>query len=140
MKKIYSKENLEGLVYDLIKYLYKTRDYLGDRLSKDVFIYCKNKRYSVDEENSNLNLSNIPVYIEKNMKMQDYFDYYNKRTITIAMESRLREYLYCYDVPGCEKVAEKISEIFKKHGFYYDFGESWSLIAYEDKTLNMKDE
>ena len=136
MKKIYSKENLEGLVFDLIKYLYKTKDYYGERLSKDIYFYSMNKRYSVDEKNYNFKLLNIPIYIEENIKVKDYFEFCNKKSLTIAMESRLHEYLYNYDVPGCEEVSEKVDEIFKKHGFYYDFGANWYLIAYEDKKTN----
>lgn len=129
MKNIYSEKNLEGFVFDLMKYLYKTKDYYGERLSNDVLIYSMNKRYYVDEEKSNFKLSNIPVCIEENIKMEDYFEFCNKKTLALSMDSRLNEYLYYYDVPGCKEVAEKITKIFNKHGFYYEFGTNWYLYA-----------
>ncbi len=129
MRDIYSEKNLNGLVFDLIKYLYRTKDYNEERLSEDVFIYIMNKRYYVDDKKTNFKLLNIPVCIEENVKMEDYFEFCNKKTLTLSMDSRLNEYLYYYDVPGCKEVADKISEIFKKHGFYYDFGSNWYSIA-----------
>ncbi len=129
MRDIYSEKNLNGLVFDLIKYLYRTKDYNEERLSEDVFIYSMNKRYYVDDKKTNFKLLNIPVCIEENVKMEDYFEFCNKKTLTLSMDSRLNEYLYYYDVPGCKEVEDKISEIFKKHGFYYGFGSNWYLIA-----------
>ncbi len=129
MRDIYSEKNLNGLVFDLIKYLYRTKDYNEERLSEDVFIYSMNKRYYVDDKKTNFKLLNIPICIEENVKMEDYFEFCNKKTLTLSMDSRLNEYLYYYDVPGCKEVADKISKIFKKHGFYYDFGSNWYLIA-----------
>ena len=129
MRDIYSEKNLNGLVFDLIKYLYRTKDYNEERLSEDVFIYSMNKRYYVDDKKTNFKLLNIPICIEENVKMEDYFEFCNKKTLTLSMDSRLNEYLYYYDVPGCKEVADKISKIFKKHGFYYDFGSNRYLIA-----------
>ena len=130
-KDIYSSENLESFVYDLIKYLYKTKDYYGERLSKDVLIYSMNKCFYVDENEYTKKINDIPVYIKENINVEDCLEYYNKESLTISMDSRLNEYLYYYDVEGCKEVSEKIDKIFKKHGFYYDFGTSYILIAYE---------
>ncbi len=129
MKNIYSNSNLKSLVFDLIKYLYKTKDYYDERLSNGVVIYSMNKTYEVSLERCNYNLGNIPIFIEENMKIEDYFEYYYPNTLVLSMDSRLCEYLYYYDVPDCEKVADKISKIFNKHGFYYDFGSNWYLYA-----------
>lgn len=126
---IYSKKNLEGLVFDLIKYLYKTKDYYDERLSEDVLIYSMNKMYCVDQDKCNLKIRNIPVYVEDNVKMEDYFEHCNKKTLALSMDARLNEYLYYYDVPGCKEVSDKVSKIFEKHGFYYDFGSNWYLFA-----------
>jgi len=130
-KDIYSKNNLENFVYDLIKYLYKTKDYYDERLSKNVLIYSMNKRFSVNENEYNKKINNIPVRIEENIDVEEYLEYYNKESLTMCMESRLMEYLYNYDVAGCKEVSKKINNIFKKYGFYYDFGTSYILIAYE---------
>ena len=129
MSNIYSKENLESLVFDLIKYLYHTRDYKDERLSKDVLIYSMNKLYYVSDEKHNFMLNNIPVCIEENVKMEDYFEYCNNKTLALSMDSTLCEYLYYGDFIGAEEVQKKVNEIFKKHGFYYDFGSSWYLYA-----------
>ena len=129
-KDIYSKENLESLVYSLIKYLYRTKDYYGERLSKDVMIYSMDKIYYIDERKiPNLYLGKVPVCVEENFKIEDYFEYYNNKTLALSMESRLSEYLYNYDVPDCEEVSDRISKIFEKHGFYYEFGANWYLYA-----------
>lgn len=129
---IYSKENLEGLVFDLIKYLYKTKDYKNtyehDRLSKDVLIYSMNKRYYVGEEKANYMLGKIPVHIE-DINMKEYFEYCDEKTLTLSMDSILIEYLYYGDVPNATIVQNRVSDIFEKHGFYYDFGSNWYIFA-----------
>ena len=129
MKDIYNKENLEKLAFDLIKYLYKTKDYNEQRLTKNVFIYSMNKVYYVSKENSNFMLNNIPIIIEDNVKMEDYFEFYNAKTLTLSMDSTLCDYLYYGDVLGAKDVQNRIRNIFKKHGFYYDFGSNWYLFA-----------
>ena len=129
MKNIYSNSNLKSLVFDLIKYLYKTKDYCDERLSSGVVIYSMDKTYEVSLERCNYKLGNIPILIEENMKIEDYFEHYYPNTLVLSMDTRLCEYLYYYDVPDCEKVTDKISKIFNKHGFYYDFGSNWYLYA-----------
>lgn len=134
-KGIYSKDNLQSFVYDLIYYLYYTKDYNNERLSNDVIIYSMNKCFYVDEDNYNQIINNIPIHIEKNVKVKDYLEYYNKDTLTLSMDSTLNEYLYYYDIEGCEEVSNKVSDIFEKHGFYYDFGASYILKAEEKPQL-----
>ena len=129
MKDIYSKENLEKLVFDLIKYLYKTKDYNGDRLSKDVLIYSMDKCYYVSKEKENFKINNIPICIEENVKMEEYFEFCNTKTLALSMDSKLCEYLYYGDFLGAEEVQNKIRKIFQNHGFYYDFGSCWYLYA-----------
>ncbi len=130
---IYSKENLEGLVFELIKYLYKTKDYKDtydrDKLSKDVLIYSMNKVYYVSEEKSNFKLGKIPICIEENINIEEYFEHIDKSPLVLSMDSILCEYLYYGDVPNGIIVRNRISDIFKNHGFYYDFGSSWYLFA-----------
>lgn len=130
-KNIYSKENLESFVFDLLKYLYRTRDYYDERLSKDIYIYSMNKRYYIDEDNFDIMAGKAPIHIEDNVKVEDYFEYYTKESLTLSMDARLNEYLYYYDVPGCVEVADRVDKIFKKHGFYMDFGTNYLLLAYE---------
>ena len=88
-----------------------------------------NKVYYVSKENSNFMLNNIPIIIEDNVKMEDYFEFYNAKTLTLSMDSTLCDYLYYGDVLGAKDVQNRIRNIFKKHGFYYDFGSNWYLFA-----------
>lgn len=133
-KGIYSKENLESFVYELLQYLYKTKDYFDDRLSNDVMIFSMNNLYYVDEDKCKKRIKNIPICVEENVPVEEYLEYYNKDALTLCMDSRLCEYLYYYDVPGCEEVAKKVEEIFEKHGFYSEFGTNIILIAEEIKN------
>ncbi len=136
MENIYSKENLEGLVFDLIKYLYNTKDYNDERLSEGVLIYSMNKCYYVSKEKANFMLKNIPICIEENIKMEEYFEFCNSKTLVLSMDSILCEYLYYGDVPDSQKVRKKITNIFEKHGLYYDFGSCWYIFA---ESLNRHD-
>lgn len=133
-KGIYSKENLESFVYELFEYLYNTRDYFDERLSKDVLIYSMNKLYYINEDKCREKINGLPLCVEDNVLVEEYLEYYNKKSLTLCMDSRLHEYLYNYDVPGCEEVAKRVEQIFEKHGFYSDFGTSIILIAEESKN------
>lgn len=130
---IYSNENLEGLVFDLFKYLYNTKDYREtyerDKLSRNVFIYSMNKLYYIDEEKANFKLGKIPICIEDNIDMEEYFEYCDKKTLTLSMDSILCEYLYYGDVANAVIVQNRVSDIFENHGFYYDFGSNWYIFA-----------
>lgn len=132
---IYSNKNLEGLVFDIIKYLYNTKvnnDEFGIdkiRLSENVLIYSMNKVYYVSEENPNLKLGKIPICIEDNVNMEEYFEYCDKNTLSLSMDSILCDYLYYGDVFKADVVRKNVSDIFEKHGFYYEFGSSWYIFA-----------
>lgn len=133
-KDVYSKENLESFVYDLLVYLYKTKVENGSndevRLSEDIYICSMNKCYSIDEEKPSIVIKNTPIRIEDNVNVADYFEYYNENTLTLAMDSILCDYLYYYDVPGCEEIADTVFGIFEKHGFHHDFGNSTTVYAW----------
>lgn len=135
---LYSEENLEGLVNDIFFYLYNTKSYRAkdsytysdERLSDDVMIYTLNKRYTVREEDHTYKIKNTPIFVEENIKVEDYVEYYNKRTLTLVMDSILCEYLYYKDVEDSDIVSKKIDDIFLKHGFYVEFGSSSSIFAW----------
>lgn len=137
-KGIYSKENLESFVYDLFKYLYSTRDYEKERLSENVLIYSMNKCFYVSEKDYTKKVNNIPIKIDESRKVEEDLDYYNKDTLTICMDSRLCEYLYYYDIPGCKEVSEKVNNIFLEHGFILDFGASYIAIAIDPNKCSIK--
>lgn len=130
---VYSEENLKGLVFDLIKYLYSVKDYVDGlercRLSENVLIYTMNRIYYVDEKNPNFKIGKIPIHIEENVDVEEYFDYCDKDTLTLSMDSILCEYLYYGDFPGASTVIKKVNNIFEKHGFDYEFGSSWYIYA-----------
>jgi hypothetical protein len=125
---MYDKK-LDKFAFELLKYLYKTYDYYGDRLSTDVLIFCNNKKYYVDEDNYTKKIKGIPICTKDNVRVEEYLKYYEKDSLNFVMESRLCEYLYYYDVDGCEEVTEEINKIFKKYGYYLDFGSEISVKA-----------
>lgn len=125
---MYNKK-LDKFAFELLKYLYKMYDYDGDRLSTDVFVFCNNNLYYIDENKCCKKNKRIPIYVEKNVKVEDYLEYYEKDSLNFVMEARLCEYLYYYDVEGADKVSNKIKKIFKKYGYYLDFGTSISVMA-----------
>lgn len=137
-EKLYSKENLEGLVNDLFNYLYNTKSYRADnsytyeseKLSDDVMIYTLNKRYMVDDENYTYKFKNVPISVEDNIKVEDWVEYYNKKTLTLVMDSILCEYLYYNDVEDSDVVSKKVYDIFEKHGFNIEFGNSCIIFAW----------
>lgn len=129
---MYNKK-LDKFAFELLKYLYKTYDYDGDRLSTDVFVFCNNNLYYIDEKKCRKKIRRIPIFVEKNVKVEDYLEYYEKDSLNFVMEARLCEYLYYYDVEGADKVSNKIKRIFKKYGYYLDFGSSISVMAKKNK-------
>jgi hypothetical protein len=129
---MYDKK-LDKFALYLLKYLYKTYDYYGDRLSTDVLVFCNNKMYNVDEDNYTKKIKGIPLCIKDNVKVKDYLKYYEQDSLNFIMEGRLCEYLYYYDVEGCKKVANKIYKIFKKYGYHLDFGSSISVKACKNR-------
>lgn len=139
---IYSKENLEGLINEVLYYLYHKRSYVDKRLSNCVLLYAFNKRYSVDCENHTFTYTykDVPILVEENMNVEDYHDYYNKKAVTMCIEGRLNEYLYFQDVPESEEVTEAIWDIFKKHGFYYEFGDCCTIYCEEFPKASNKDD
>lgn len=67
-------------------------------------------------------------YEGKNPK--DYFEYANPDTLSMSFEGALNHVLNAY-VRGWAKLENQFTELFEKHGFYYEMGYSWSLSAYE---------
>lgn len=120
-------KRLEKFAIELLKYLYKTKDYDDERLSIDVFVFCNNKKYYVDYNEKNL--ENFPLRIEENVDVSEYLEFYEKDSLNVIMEGRLQEYLYYKDVKDSDKVIKKVTQIFKKYGYYYDFGTSITLMA-----------
>lgn len=110
---MYNKK-LDAFAFELLRYLYKTDDYYGDRLSTDVLVFCNNKKYCVDEDNYTKKIKGVPLNIEDDVKVEEWLTYYEKTSLNFVMESRLCEYLYYYDADGCEEVTKKIKRIFKK--------------------------
>ena len=106
---------------------------MNERLSENVLFYSMDKLYYVSDTKHNSMIDSIPVCIEENIKMEDYFEHYNNKTVTISMDSRLSEYLYNGDCNGAKEVQEKVSKIFENHGFYYDFGSNWYIYAKPSK-------
>ena len=109
-------KRLEKFAIELLKYLYKTKDYDDERLSIDVFVFCNNKKYYVDYNEENL--EKFPLRIEENVDVSEYLEFYEKDSLNVIMEGRLQEYLYYKDVKDSDKVIKKVIQIFKKYGYY----------------------
>ena len=67
-------------------------------------------------------------YEDKNPK--DYFEYANPDTLSMSFEGALNHVLNAY-IPGWAVLEEEFSEIFKRHGYYYEMGHAWNLSVYE---------
>ena len=70
------------------------------------------------------------LYEYEDMNPKDYFEYANPNTLSMSFEGSLNHVLNGY-VYGWGRLVDKFEHLFKKHGFYYEFGNSWNLSVYE---------
>ena len=129
-KYIYSNENLEGLLKEIIIFLWKYELYDG------VSIYTMNKRYSFYDLSNDLPKilfdNKIPIYLENNIDVKEFIEYSNPKTLTLVMEGELNEYLYYRDVYDERNIYSKITKIFEKYGFYMEIGSCYAVYAEEN--------
>jgi len=129
-KYIYSNENLEGLLKEIINFLWKYELYDG------VSIYTMNKRYSFYDLSNDLPKilfdNKIPIYLENNIDVKEFIEYSNPKTLTLVMEGELNAYLYYRDVYDERNIYSKITKIFEKYGFYMEFGSNCVIYAEEN--------
>lgn len=70
------------------------------------------------------------LYEYENKNPLDYFEYANPKTLSMSFEGPLNHVLNGY-VRGWVKLEHQFGKLFKKYGYYYELGYSWSLSAYE---------
>lgn len=115
----------EKLAKDIINFL------LEHELFDDAFVYVNGKRYGTYDGKHYYYGSNSwnDVYVEDNKNPKDYFQYAGDY-LSMSFEGPLYDVVNCYfDIPGNQKLEAEFSNIFHKHGFYYELGHSWSLTA-----------
>lgn len=114
------------MIFEFLKYLDNTIDYDDDKLSKGVVFYDKDGNYSVsNNDNFDIMYDNIKIKYESSPVFNEMFNDYNKSEMAVSMDCKLNEYLYNYDVPGCEKICNDLDKLFEKYGYFIDFGSNW---------------
>ena len=114
----------EKLARDIIDWLLKKE------IFDDTFIYVNGKRYGTYDGEKNYNYGTNSwddVYVEENKNAKDYFEYAGPY-LSMSFEGPLYDLLN-YGFEWNSHAEEELNEIFKKHGFYYELGNSWNLTA-----------
>lgn len=70
------------------------------------------------------------LYEYENKNPLDWFEYANPDTLSMSFEGPLYHVLNGY-VRGGYKIEEQLQKLFKKYGYYFDYGHAWNLSAYE---------
>lgn len=116
----------ESLAMDIYKWC-KTNNLWGDNI-----IYFNEKAWSSSSEwgNEQGKYVDEDLYEYENKNPLDYFEYANPKTLSMSFEGTLNHVLNGY-VRGWTKLEHQFSKLFKKYGYYYELGYSWSLSAYK---------
>lgn len=98
----------------------------------DNTIYFNNKAWSNQEIWGDIEGKCIgnELYEYEDKNPLTYFEFANPETLSMSFEGDLNYVLNGY-VRGWDKLEEEFSQIFEKHGYYYEMGYAWSLSAYE---------
>lgn len=120
------KKNMEALAKDIYDWCIKN-DLWGD-----CCIYFNGKAWASWDTWNGENGKEIgnSLYEYKDRNPTGYFEYANPQTLSMSFEGALNHVLNAY-VPGWVKLEEEFSNIFTKHGYYYEMGHAWNLSAYE---------
>lgn len=120
--------NKQGkLAKDIIDWLLKKE------IFDDTFIYVNGKRYGTCDGEGHYNYGTNSwddVYVEDNMDPKRYFEYAGD-ILSMSFEGPLYDILNYSDEWG-SKWEEEFSEIFHKHGYYYEIGNAWNLTAVKE--------
>lgn len=120
--------NKQGkLAKDIIDWLLKKE------IFDDTFIYVNGKRYGTCDGEGHYNYGTNSwddVYVEDNMDPKRYFEYAGD-ILSMSFEGPLYDILNYGDEWG-SKWEEEFSEIFHKHGYYYEIGNAWNLTAVKE--------
>ena len=120
--------NKQGkLAKDIIDWLLKKE------IFDDTFIYVNGKRYGTYDGEGHYNYGTNSwdnVYVEDNMDPKRYFEYAGKH-LSMSFEGPLYDLLN-YGFEFDSHAEEELTEIFHKHGYYYELGNAWNLTAVEE--------
>ena len=112
------------LAKDIINWLLKKG------IFDDTLIYVNGKRYGTyDGEKSYHYGTNSweDVYVEDDKDPKDYFEYAGEH-LSMSFEGPLYDLLN-YGFEWDSHAEEELTDIFKKHGFYFELGNAWNLTA-----------
>lgn len=120
MKIRLTKELIEQLAYDVLKYLTKYH------LDSDVCIYFNNKRISHKYDWRAPEGTPPKLIVEENMNPLDYFEYVNyDHILSMSFEGPLYDSL---NYSGYK--TDGLRELFEKYGVYWELGNAWNLSVY----------
>ena len=118
----------EKLAKDIINFLLK------HELFDDAFVYVNDKRYGTYDGEGHYNYGSKSwdtVFVEDNMNPRHYFEYAGPH-LSMSFEGPLYDILnYSFESEWAQKLEDEFTEIFKKHGYYYELGNAWNLTAVE---------
>ena len=119
MKKL-TKQDIEKFAYEIMDYLEK------NGLDSDVCIYFNNKRIANKYDWRNPDAP-PQLIVEEYINPLDYFEYASyEHILSMSFEGPLYQELnYNFG-----KKSEKLHELFKKYGLYWELGNAWNLTAY----------
>ena len=122
------KTKEEKLAKDIINWLLKKG------IFDDTYIYVNGKRYGTYDGEGHYNYGTESwddVYVEDNMDPSHYFQYAGPY-LSMSFEGPLYDALnYGWEYETYAKWEEELTDIFNKHGFYFELGNSWNLTAAE---------
>lgn len=116
----------ESLALDIYRWC-KKNDLWGDNI-----IYFDNKAWSSsskwhDEIGRKIDED---LYEYENKSPLTYFEYANPKTLSMSFEGSLYRTLNGYTSGWMKKEAE-LQKLFKKYGYFFEYGNAWNLSAFE---------
>ncbi|QXN70244.1 hypothetical protein INTERNEXUS_204 [Bacillus phage vB_BspM_Internexus] len=100
------------------------RDFIIENEFTNVRIYFNNKVY--DWYSS----SKEPILIN-NIRPTEYFPTANNKTVSMSFEGNLYYPMNFGDNDNDFTTYNTIKSIFKKYGYYFEFGNAWNITAYD---------
>lgn len=116
---------MQTLAFKLMDYLYT------HELWCDCAIYVDNDRYRSTSypnriQNPHLTPKGTPYVLEEDLCPLDYVEYANVETLTMTFEGPLYDMLN----GGGMDTYNDLDEMFRRAGYYMEFGYAWSLSLY----------
>ena len=123
------KTKEEKLARDIIDFLLK------HEIFDDTFIYVNGKRYGTCDGEGHYNYGTNSwdkVYVEDDKDPKNYFEWAGPY-LSLSFEGPLYDIVNCnWEFESFQKLEAEFSEIFHKHGFYYELGNAWNCTAVKE--------